>query len=695
MNPKLKRIFSKERLPKRPEIKREKMILIYAIVIIFVLSTGTRLFSGKYGFYINEFDPYFQYLSTDYIVKSFDQKGFGGLFDYFNWIDLMAWYPEGRNVAATSFSGLHYIGALSYIILRDILRVNVSLYDYLVLLPVVIGGFISIAIYFLGKEIDGESVGIFAGVISAVSPPLVSRDAFGWWDTEPIAYLFGIITLLLLISFIKEERTTLLSIIKASIAGILLGLSMTIWGGAMYFVGTVGIILFVALFFVTSYESLFEKAIILLVWNLLISMMFKKPGYMVLINPSNIVIYAALLSCFTLMIRQKSVLSITIKDKFYSVLLSFLIGVVLLGFGTVGGLTKRYLTVLFPFERSAEPIVESVAEHASATSVEYFAFFSVMLFFAGFSIYYIFRKVEFKKLSAIMFAITALYFAASFGRLMIYLTFSVSILAAIGILVIIRSLFTQQIQFSTKKKGGSVSNTDFKIIFIAFLIIILVFNSSIWIRYADQPVSLASGSLSTKAISSDWIDALSYIRENTPEDSIIISWWDYGYWIRVIGNRTTLVDNATINTTKVGLVGKMFLSSEEEAVKIIKDLAPNKRNIYVVVYVVTYHKFQEGLYLIGGGGEESKFTWMAKIAGLNYTLYYDDVNNQPTNYFWEETLLGKMLPFIPTPIQYGNQIITAHSYNQKIGKENSKYFELEYSSSFESNGQVLVYKLKV
>jgi dolichyl-diphosphooligosaccharide--protein glycosyltransferase len=696
MNTKFGKIFPRERLPRRLVIKREKMILIYAIVIIFALSTGTRLFSGKYGFYINEFDPYFQYLSTDYIVKSYDQKGFSGLFDYFNWIDMMAWYPEGRDVAATSFSGLHYIGALSYITLRDVFGLNVSLYDYLVLLPVVIGGFISIAIYFLGKEIDGESVGIFAGVISAISPPLVSRDAFGWWDTEPIAYLFGIITLLLLISYIKEERTRLSSIIKASIAGILLGLSMTIWGGAMYFVGTVGIILFVALFFVKSYQSLFENSIILLAWNLLISMMFKKPGYMVLINPSNVIIYAALLSCFILIVRQKSVFSITIKDKFYSILLSALIGVVLLGFGTIGGLTKRYLTVLFPFERSAEPIVESVAEHASSTSVEYFAFFSIMLFFTGFSTYYIFRKAEFKKLSAIVFVITALYFAASFGRLMIYLTFSVSILAAIGVLVITRSLFMQQIQFSAKKKGGGgVSNTDFKIIFIAFLIIILVFNSSIWIRYADQPVSLASGSLSTKATSSDWIDTLSYIRENTPEDSVIISWWDYGYWIRVIGNRTTLVDNATLNTTKVGLVGKMFMSSEEDAVKIIKDLAPNKKNVYVVVYAVTYHKFQEGLYLIGGGGEESKFTWMAKIAGLNYTLYYDEVNNQPTDYFWEKTLLGKMLPFVPTPIQYGNQIITAYSYNQKIGDGNSKYFKLEYSSSFESNGQVLVYKLKV
>ncbi|MGQ9781679.1 MAG: STT3 domain-containing protein [Nitrososphaeria archaeon] len=694
MSPKLSKILPKERLPKRLAIKREKLLLVYAIAAIFILSVGVRLLSGRYGFYMNEFDPYFQYYSTDYIVKSFDQKGFGGLFDYFNWIDKMAWYPEGRNVAASSFSGLHYIGALSYLALRNVFGFTVSLYDYLVLLPVILGGFISIAIFFLGREIDGEAVGIFAGIISAVSPPLISRDAFGWWDTEPIAYLFGILTLLLFISLVEEERVGLSSITKASFAGILLGLSMTIWGGAMYFVGTVGIVFFVALFFVKSYKVLFESTTILFAWNLLVSMMFKKPGYMAFINPSNIIIYVGLLSCLVLIFKQRTSYLITHKDRVYSILLSLLVGLALIGFGTVGGLSMRYLTVLFPFERAEEPIVESVAEHASSTAVEYFAFFSITLFFAGFSIHYVIKKAEFKKMAAVIFAAAALYFAASFGRLMIYMTFSLAVLSGVGILVVVRSLLSEPPQYVVKKRGvRGFSNTNLKMIFVAFLIIMLFFSNTIWIRYADQPVSLATGSIATRTTSSDWIDTLSYIRENTPEDSVIVSWWDYGYWIRVIGNRTTLVDNATLNTTKIALVGKMFMSSEEDAIKIIKDLAPNKRDIYVVVYTVTYQQLQQGLYLIGGGGEESKFPWMVRIAGLNDTLYYDTKTNQPTTYFWEYTLLGKMLPFIPTQIQYGKQVITAYYYNQKIGG-NDQYFELVYSSPFSSYAQVLVYKVK-
>ncbi|MGB9724877.1 MAG: STT3 domain-containing protein, partial [Nitrososphaeria archaeon] len=648
---------------------------------------------AQYGFYINEFDPYFQYMSTEYIVKSFDKNGFAGIFDYFNWIDKMAWYPEGRDVASTSFSGLHYLGAFLYLFSRNVLQLNISLYDFLVLLPVVIGGLISLAIYFLGKEIGGEAVGIFAGLLSTLSPPLISRDSFGWWDTEPLAYLFGIVVFILFLKIVEKENVSIKSLVETSVAGILLGLSMTIWGGAMYFVGTLGILVLASLFFVRSYKVFFEHTIVLTIWNLLVSMIFKKPGYMVIVNPANLVIYIGILSCFFLMLKEERK-EIKIEDKIYSVLTAVLLGLVLVSFGAIGTLTARYFSVILPFEISQEPLVESVAEHASSTAVEYFTFFSITLFFSGFSIYYILKNIEIKKFSAIIIAITALYFAASFGRLMIYLTFSLSILGGVGILVIIRTLLSQSSRFSLKKKGLENTNTSFKLVFIAFFLIIMVFNCGIWIRYADQPVSLVTGSTAFKVVSNDWIDALSFIHDRTPEDSVIISWWDYGYWIRVIGNRTTLVDNATLNSTKIALVGKMFLSNETEAISMIKELAPGKNNIYVVVFTVG-QQIQQGVYWIGGGGDESKFPWMARIAGLDEKKYYNESSNQPTEYFWEKTLLGKMLPWFPTQAQYGNQIITVYYYYQKIGETGDPYFELVYKSSFNSYLQVLIYKVKL
>lgn len=47
-----------------------------------------------------------------------------------------------------------------------------------------------------------------------------------------------------------------------------------------------------------------------------------------------------------------------------------------------------------------------------------------------------------------------------------------------------------------------------------------------------------------------------------------MSWWDYGYQIAGMGNRTTLVDNNTWNNSHIALVGKAMASNESEAYKV-------------------------------------------------------------------------------------------------------------------------------
>ena len=39
-----------------------------------------------------------------------------------------------------------------------------------------------------------------------------------------------------------------------------------------------------------------------------------------------------------------------------------------------------------------------------------------------------------------------------------------------------------------------------------------------------------------------WQGAMSWVRENTYEDTIFVHWWDYGYWVEYLGERATLTD---------------------------------------------------------------------------------------------------------------------------------------------------------
>lgn len=52
----------------------------------------------------------------------------------------------------------------------------------------------------------------------------------------------------------------------------------------------------------------------------------------------------------------------------------------------------------------------------------------------------------------------------------------------------------------------------------------------------------------------DFREAYYWLRQNTDEKARVMSWWDYGYQIAGMGNRTTLVDNNTWNNSHIALV---------------------------------------------------------------------------------------------------------------------------------------------
>jgi len=197
------------------------------------------------------------------------------------------------------------------------------------------------------------------------------------------------------------------------------------------------------------------------------------------------------------------------------------------------------------------------------------------------------------------------------------------------------------------------------------------------------------------------------MREDTPENAVIIAWWDYGYWITVMGNKTSLADNATINSTRIKQIGRLFMSNETEAKGIIKQLAGDRPAYIAVLFSAT--RYQD-LVLIGGyspyilnlGGDEGKIYWFASIPGLDVSQFIGD-DGLPTEHFWKNTLLGKMFPMdyskttsdnwkttlgIPDtfPAQIGN-------YTIKYPQDGSGPLKLAFASSFESFAQVLIYQV--
>jgi len=59
--------------------------------------------------------------------------------------------------------------------------------------------------------------------------------------------------------------------------------------------------------------------------------------------------------------------------------------------------------------------------------------------------------------------------------------------------------------------------------------------------------NLATASISQAKVTGpsshiQWQQAMKWVRENTPENAIFLHWWDYGYWVQYLGERSTLAD---------------------------------------------------------------------------------------------------------------------------------------------------------
>lgn len=98
-------------------------------------------------------------------------------------------------------------------------------------------------------------------------------------------------------------------------------------------------------------------------------------------------------------------------------------------------------------------------------------------------------------------------------------------------------------------------------------------------------------------------EAYYWLAQNTDPKSKVLAWWDYGYQITGMSNRTTIVDNNTWNNTHIATVAKALVSDENEGYEICKSVDAN----YVLVIF-------GGNSVFAGGDDWVKYLWFVRIA---------------------------------------------------------------------------------
>jgi len=690
------------------------LLIIGILVLSFSLSFMIRAQPLEYGFELNEFDPFFNYRATQFMVEN-------GLPSYLDWNDDLSWHPYGRDVSATSQVMLHTTTAMLY----QTFGMGSSLYDFTIIFPMVVSSLTAIVIFAIVRTIGGTTAGLFASLFFAVSPIIIMRGSIGWFKSEPLGLFYGLLAVYLLISGIKSDKGKV-SVAKIVGAGILLAFGLASWGGAQFFILPIGLFFLALPFLRKDNKFIIWTSVIFTSVFFLVTGLYERTGFAFISNLSGFF----LIGCTVFLVVFTIIKSVISKAQLRNGLVllggAIIAGIAIVSSGVISLGSYRYLNAANPFLITTDTLIDSVSEHATTTIDISFYFFSILMVFAGLGAWLLFQKKVNRSLKikgemaafALIIGFLGIYFSSAFVRLEIFGSISVIILSSIGISILISKILKEG-----HKPASAVTKISFLAIIVALLTVPMVYPEELnWSNNnAGAPPTILNSGTQFNLSTNDWADAMQWLRENTPEDAVIASWWDYGYWISTLGERTTLADNATLIDWQIKKIAATYFSTPDNAWRILsadadtdvsshyvtlpndvmnptkptdniydekqnkldqfknwKDGSSSKKIYDAEKYSTLFDYWESEVYVISPiltgldadyiivnlavqklpsenimdlyvlqqkGGDETKAFWFLKIADLSVFDYYNPELSGYSNKFWDETLLGKLIPF--------------------------------------------------
>ncbi|MCJ1313614.1 oligosaccharyl transferase stt3 subunit [Agyrium rufum] len=609
------------------------LLRIIILCTIAAAAVSSRLFSViRFESIIHEFDPWFNFRATKYLVQH-------GFYDFWDWFDDRTWHPLGRVTGGTLYPGLMVTSGAIYHMLR-FLSMPVDIRNICVLLAPAFSGLTAFASYLLTSEMStSPSAGLLAAIFMGITPGYISRSVAGSYDNEAIAIFLLVFTFYLWIKSVKEG-----SIMWGAATALFYGYMVSAWGGYVFITNLLPLHAFVLVCMGRYSPRLYVSYSTWFALGTLASMQIPFVGFLPIRSSehmSALGVFGLLqLVAFVEFVRQQ------IPNKQFQTLLRSLILVVFvvsLGLlilltvsGTIAPWTGRFYSLWDTgYAKIHIPIIASVSEHQPTAWPAFFFDLNLMIWLFPAGVYMCFRQLKDEQVFIVIYAVLASYFAGVMVRLMLTLTPVVCVAAALALSHILDTyLLAKSPEPSEAKVNGSANGdatktstsvlsdslrstrnpvvgiysnlSKFGIVGMTTLYLMIFVLHCTWVTsnaYSSPSVVLASRMPDgSQHIIDDYREAYDWLRQNTPKNAKVMSWWDYGYQIGGMADRPTLVDNNTWNNTHIATVGKAMSSREEVSYPILRQ--------HDVDYILVVF----GGLLGYSGDDINKFLWMVRIA---------------------------------------------------------------------------------
>lgn len=613
-------------------LRRKHVITLASLVILLVSAVvGSYLrlypvfnsFESGYGPMLNELDPYSEYWTAEKLLE----KGLTYFFSLnkYNEETHIFWYPWGRDFTKSSLPLTPMFSVVSYYVAR-LFSPELSLYEWMVYVPIIFFILSLVGIYLTTRELWGDVPAAVSSVVAAII--FNSRQLAGF----TVKYSAGL-GFIFLATYFHVRSWKRKSYVDALLCGVFMSLTAAGWAGFN--------LLLAAIFLQVVLQPLITRVTKedLILWGLetlplaltIAVLPFYGPLYLVisvgiLIPLGFAVIGVAILLEYVA--TQKVVklkYPLLTKWRFIYLLLIALVGV-----GGLVGLTTGFLHLkgkglaAMGLGGITHVLVGTVQEYAPASAPNFIwssgAPFIISLLMLVYFAYKAFLKKSVLDLFIGIMVLLVTYATTNVSYFFPFLNCVISISQG--------SFIALLIPYLSRKKDLVLSLLSASLI-AAYLFATLFQGVSVWApAYRSQTPMILDSGLGIGRNVPAWLDTLEWIKNNTPKDSVIISWWDYGYWLSVLGERATVADGATLNATQIELLAKALTGTEEEAFEIFTKyfrVPPDKT--YVVLYdVVLFSEqlssayvgplaFQGGTFI--GADMAKGISAIYKIAGRN------------------------------------------------------------------------------
>ncbi|MEB3755633.1 MAG: hypothetical protein GSR79_02045 [Desulfurococcales archaeon] len=574
-----------------------KILTILTLTAITVLAFYVRFLPAtRYGLELDANDPWIAY----WIAKYFHQHGlfaFKGLEHVTEF-----WWPYGRNFLSTEYIGVSWFAAATYPIAAVF---GLSLKGWIALMPVFAGTLAVIIGFYLVYRVTNSMLGgLVSAMFFAMLPGAITRTIVGFVEKTGIA-IPNLLLFLLFTYMMFESKDKKKSLTYGVLAGFFGGTIGWIWGGIHFVTALFALIIIVTPLIRIQIEewkknSLFATYITYAV----IASLYPKVGLFYFVKGVGaIVTLSIILFYIAYWLYGKGY---TIEH--YLVILAAVIlagGVAIFsGYLPVGGRILAALGV-----NKLSPLLTSVQENQGA-SIRYIVNqYGIALIVAVIGVFYeLYLIMTKKKQNSITATIYLTVILLLYGNMNLsYLTQMSATISSIAAGIFVGDI----VKFAFTSEGGSLGKLSLKkssssldplpVIIAGTLVIIVVsgallqFSDSLTMAKFHAPQIETSGLSPFKInnsvvvpINNAWKDALQYINESTPKDALIVAWWDYGYWITVNTGRRTVADGATLNSTQIMLLARIFTGTDGEASALLRQLGAKPNETYILAYEIFY-----------------------------------------------------------------------------------------------------------